>query len=156
MKYGIDPFLHESEQKHSRKAKHHDSESGDLFSQPAEIPREKDARVPFQESSSSSKAGADKARPSFAGNKATCYNAILTAAGRGGTTRKEIAADHFEHMQNYVTGPVAQLIEEKWVYEEPLRRPDGVIERREDGSIVSRRIDGSAVLLPVKKGRAVA
>jgi hypothetical protein len=132
-----------------------DSSSFDLFrgEQSAQVRR---THVPHQPSSVTSTEAAKRIAPVFHGNRRACFLAIQYAHSSGGTTRKQIAERYFDAKQNYVTGPVAILMEEGFVYEDPMRDRHGAIVTREDGTIVPRRIDGSAVLLLTPKGRAVA
>lgn len=126
----------------------------DLFRDP-QPPHEREPHAPHQLSSATSYEASRKISPVFAGNKKTCLNAIASAGNRG-ITRKQIAEAYFEGKQNYVTGPVAVLIEEHLVFEDPMRDRWGAIVQRPDGSPMPRRVDGSAVLLLTPKGRAVA
>lgn len=118
---------------------------------PQEAPREPFASIPYQSESIASKQAAEKVSPVFKGNREACLNAVRHQR----TTRKMIADTYFDGKQNYVTGPVAVLISEGWVYEEPLR-VNGVIQRNTKGEIIPVRIDGSAVLLPTERAKAIA
>lgn len=146
----MDPILFEQEKKKRRSG---DDETGDLFA-PPQPKRELAPHVPHQPSSVSSKAAAEKIAPVFRGNQEICFRAIRDTALRGGITRKQIADQHFDGKQNYVTGPVSILIEQDYIYEEPLKI-NGIIQRRDDGEVIPRRFENSAILLPTPKGQAV-
>jgi hypothetical protein len=118
-------------------------------------PREAVRPAPYQPHSPTSRDAGELIAPVFKGNRKACFMAIAHANGSGGVTRKQIADRYFDGKQNYVTGPIAVLIEENLVYQEPLRDAHGAIVTR-DGEIVPRRIEGSAVLLLTPKGKAVA
>lgn len=128
----------------------------DLFRE-SSTPKER-SHAPFQKASATSAQAADRITrgPAFHGNRLTCLREIANRHEHGGTTRKMIAEKHFAGKQNFVTGPVAILIEEGLVYEDAARDRHGFIMRRGDDSIVPRKIDGSAVLLLTSKGRAAA
>jgi hypothetical protein len=130
-----------------------DRESLDLF-RVEQPPRERQS-IPHNRTTPSREA-ADRIAPLFSGNRLTCFRAIASAGMSGGITRKQIAQRYFENLQNYVTGPVAVLIAEGYVYEAPEYDRNGAIQKRSDGSMVPRRIDGSAVLLLTSKGKARA
>lgn len=133
----------------SRRRKSADTQTRSLFeeqSPPKLLPKK---RPPFRHESDTSEAASDRIAPSFRGNMATCYQSIVSSAPQG-CTRKQIADWHFEGKQNYVTGPVDRLLKEHRVYEIPEKNPDGTIARRDDGSIIPQRLDGSALLLPVR------
>jgi hypothetical protein len=122
-------------------------------------PRERQ-HIPHNRTATSRDA-AERVDPLFSGNRLTCFRAITAAHMSGGTTRKQMADRFFEGKQNYVTGPVAVLMDAGWVYEEPARDRFGAIVTRTDPNtgeqiIVPRRIDGSAVLLLTQKGKARA
>lgn len=133
--------------------KKRDNETLD-FLRPERPKRERPAHAPHQPSSATSTEAAKRISPVFHGNRLACFRAIKSSPD--GVTRKQLADLYFEGKQNYVTGPIAVLIEEHLVYEDPSRDRHGFIVRREDGSIVPRKVDGSAVLLLTPKGKAVA
>ena len=147
----MDEIMFPGSHRHRRSAVPKDVETGSLFDEPVHPAREPFPLVPSQSSSVTSAEAAEKISPVFSGNKATCLKEIVHAAARGGTTRKMIADEHFEGKQNYVTGPVAVLIEEGFVFEDPLRI-NNVVQHRGDGIPIPKRIGGSAVLLPTHKG----
>lgn len=133
-------------------------EALDLFS-PPQPKREKPAHVPHQPSSSTSREAAKRIEPQFAGNRLAVFREM--AKYPKGITRKQLAAILFHDQQQYVSGPVAVLIEEGFVMEEPARdRWNCLVTRlcpKTGGQIiVPRRIDGSAVLLLTSKGKARA
>ena len=140
------------ENKKPRKPK--DESSLDFF-RGEEPKREPEPHVPHQPSSATSIEAAHRITPVFQGNRKACLAAI-SHAGEKGITRKQIAEAYFEGKQNYVTGPVAVLIEEGFVYECPARDRYGAIQQRPDGTVIPMRVDGSAVLMLTPKGKAVA
>jgi hypothetical protein len=91
--------------------------------------------------------------PVFAGNRKACFLAIASASSD--MTRKRIAELYFDRQMQYVTGPIAVLIEEGYVYEEPEYDEHGAI-RTKDGKVVPRRVDHSAVLKLTPRGKAAA
>jgi hypothetical protein len=131
-----------------------DSETLDVF-RVEQPPRPRPQSIPHNRTATSREA-ADKIAPLFSGNRLTCFRAIVASHMSGGTTRKIIAESYFNGRQNYVTGPVAVLMDEGYVYEAPSYDRHGAIETRPDGSVIPRRIDGSAVLLLTAKGKARA
>lgn len=136
----------------------------DLFrdSRPAQEPP---GRAPFQLSSPTSQEAAEAITrgPAFHGNKDACLKEIAkhhpsdNNSRKGGTTRKAIAEKLFAGKQNYVTGPIAVLMEEGLVYEPPARDRNDFIMYRLDPKtneqvVIPRRIDHSAVLHLTQKG----
>jgi hypothetical protein len=125
----------------------------DFWRQPH--PPIEDLRAPSQRLSPASMDAAERIAegPAFHGNRLTCLREIAKHHGAGGTSRKRIAEAHFAGMQNYVTGPVAVLIEEGLVYEDAARDRFGAIMQK-NGKVVKRTIDHSAVLLLTQRGIA--
>lgn len=128
--------------------------------EPSAPPKE-NSHAPFQPRSPTSREAAERVieGPTFSGNKQAILKELAKRHDRGGVTRKQLAAILFERQQQYVTGPVAQLIQEGLVYEPPARdRWNNVITRidKQTGEqvVVTRKIDNSAILLLTNKGRA--
>jgi hypothetical protein len=133
-------------------------ENFDLFREPP-LPKER-SHAPFQRSSDTSRSAAERIieGPTFTGNKQAVLKEI--AKHPNGVTRKQLAAILFEKQQQYVTGPVAQLIQEGLVYEPPAYDRWNNIMTRVDKStgqqvVITRKVDNSAVLQLTNKGKAV-
>ena len=143
----MDPYFWERDKKRGkRSARKSGDESGELF---PDAPVPTDGRTaPFQPGSETSRDAAERISPRTEDHKAICYRAILHATRTGDfITRKEIAVQHFDKQQNFVTGRVHDLIhKDKLVYEVPVRI-NGVISRdAESGEPLIEKRDGSALL----------